>query len=237
MHTHRVLFVLTSADHMGDASEPTGSWLEEVAAPYYAFKDARCEVTFASPKGGPAPIDPKSRDAVNATASTRRFDADPKANAMLDNTKRLADLNPDAFDAVFFAGGHGTVADFPTDASVRAIVEKFYADGKPLSAICHAPACFINTKKPNGEPLIAGHRFTCFSNEEEISIGLEHVVPFLVETRLRELGGRPRCEPPFTSNVIIDQHLITGQNPASAIPLAETVITQLRAKTALRDAA
>ena len=237
MQTHRILFVVTSADRMGSAPEPTGSWLEEIAAPYYAFRDAKCDITLASPKGGAAPIDPKSNEAENQTASTRRFEADTAAKTALANTAVLGALNLADYDAVFFAGGHGTMEDFPTDASVRATVEAFYAAGKPLASVCHGPACLVNAHKPNGDALIKGHRFTCFSDEEETTIGLEKIVPFMLESRLTELGGSATTSPAFQACVISDAHLITGQNPASAIPVAESVIHQLRTARSIRNAA
>lgn len=237
MHTHHILFVVTSADRMGSAPDATGSWLEEIAAPYYAFRDARCAVTLASPKGGAAPIDPKSNAAENQTASTRRFQADEKAMAALATTATLSSLDLDRFDAIFFAGGHGTMEDFPTDASVKATIEAFYAAGKPVSAVCHGPACLVSATKPNGEPMIKGHRFTCFTDEEETLVGLHTLVPFMLESRLSAQGGVAKTASPFASNVVIDANLITGQNPASAIPVAEAVIHQLRAAGQQRNAA
>ncbi len=237
MHTNRILFVVTSAERMGTAPDATGSWLEEIAAPYYTFLDARCEVTLASPKGGAAPIDPKSNEPENQTASTRRFEADSKAKAALASTHALASLNPDDFDAVFFAGGHGTMADFPTSANVKHVVESFYQAGKPVSSVCHGPACLVAATKPNGEALIKGHRFTCFTDAEETFVGLANVVPFMLESRLREQGGNAVCATNFASNVVVDNHLITGQNPASSIPVAEAVIHQLRAASTQRHAA
>lgn len=237
MQTQRILFVVTSANTMGHAPDPTGSWLEEIAAPYYTFRDARCDVTIASPKGGAAPIDPKSNLEENQTASTRRFEADEKAQAALKNTKPLADIRPVDYDAIFFAGGHGTMEDFPTDLYVQMLIESFYALHKPVSAVCHGPACFVKAQKPNDEPMIKGHRFTCFSDAEEISIGLEKLVPFMLESRLTHQGGIAVMEPPFQACVVVDGNVITGQNPASAIPVAEAVIHQLRAKSASRSAA
>jgi putative intracellular protease/amidase len=237
MHTPSILFVVTSADRMGTAPEPTGSWLEEIAAPYYTFRDARCEVTLASPKGGAAPIDPKSNEAENQTASTRRWEADAKAAAALAATTALSSINPADYDAIFFAGGHGTMEDFPTNANVKHMVESFYAAGKPVSSVCHGPACLVAATKPNGEPLVKGHHFTCFSDAEETSIGLEKLVPFMLETRLNEQGGTSSVAAPFKAHVIVDRNLITGQNPASTIPAAEAVIYQLRAKANQRRAA
>ena len=237
MLTHRILFVVTSANRMGTAPDPTGSWLEEIAAPYYAFRDARCQVTIASPKGGAAPIDPKSNEPANQTASTRRFEADATAQAALKATVTLASVNPDNFDAIFFAGGHGTMEDFPVHPTVKRLVEVFYALGKPVSSVCHGPACLVGATKPNGEPLVKGHRFTCFTNQEEIIVGLDKQVPFLLESRLTQQGGKAACTVPFAANVVVDEHLITGQNPVSAIPTAEAVIHKLRSASQRRRAA
>lgn len=237
MPTHRILFVVTSADRMGQSPDATGSWLEEIAAPYYTFLDARCEVTLASPKGGAAPIDPKSNQPENQTASTRRFEADSKAQAALNHTAKLAELSADDFDAIFFAGGHGTMEDFPTDASVKAMIEAFYAANKPVSAVCHGPACFVMANKPNGEAMMKGHRFTCFSDEEETLVGLEKIAPFMLESRLREQGGTAVIAAPFSANMVVDAQVITGQNPASAIAVAEAVIHQLRTRVNAQRAA
>ena len=237
MQTNRILFVVTSAARMGQSPAPTGSWLEEIAAPYYAFLDAKCEVTLASPKGGAAPIDPKSNELENQTASTRRFEADGKAQMALKNTATLADVSVTDYDAIFFAGGHGTMEDFPTDANVKSTIEAFYAAGKPVSAVCHGPACFVGAVKPNGEAMIKGHRYSCFTDEEEVLAGLEKAVPFMLESRLTAQGGSITRAAPFTAQLVVDLPLVTGQNPASAIPVAEAVIHELRARAKQRNAA
>lgn len=231
MQTHRILFVVTSADRMAGSPDPTGSWLEEVAAPYYTFLDARCAVTLASPKGGAAPIDPKSNAPENCTASTRRFEADAAAQAALAATMPLTELTCGDFDAIFFAGGHGTMEDFPKDSGVKAMIEAFYAAGKPVSAVCHGPACLVNATKPSGEAMVKGHRFSCFTDEEETLVGLHQTVPFMLESLLRAQGGTAVTAVPFSACVVADRHLITGQNPASAIPVAEAVIHYLRDTT------
>ena len=237
MHTFRVLLVVTSADRMNGSPEPTGVWLEELAAPYYAFLDTRCQVTIASPKGGAAPIDPTSLKAENLAAAARRFEADRKARKALDETVALNTLDPHGFDAVFFPGGHGTMEDLPGDPAVREMVEAFYAAGKPLAAVCHGPACLVNAKKPDGVPLIAGHHFTCFTDEEETIVGLRDRVPFLLESKLSGQGGIVQAAPAFTANAVVDHHLITGQNPASSIPAAEAVISHMRRHISHRRAA
>ena len=232
MQTHRILMVVTSSDRIGKSPEPTGSWLEEVAAPYYTFTDATCAVTIASPLGGVAPLDSTSLAEANQTASTRRFDADIKAQHAMHNTIKLSTITPANYEAVFFAGGHGTMTDFPTDASVKTIVEGFYRSGKPVASVCHGPACLVSATTLTGEPIIAGHRFTCFSDDEERSIGGDAYVPFMLESTLTALGGKPNYAAMFARNVVIDRQLITGQNPASSILVAEAIIQQLRQKIA-----
>jgi len=217
--------------------DPTGTWLEELAAPYYVFKDAKFEIAFASPKGGAAPIDPTSLRSENLTASTERWEADAKVKAAFATTAKLSSVNLDDYDAVYFPGGHGTMEDFPKDASVKAAVEAFYAAGKPLASVCHGPAALVGAVKENGEPLIKGHAFTCFSDEEETNIGLRHTVPFLLESRLREQGGSAQIAESFTPKVTVSANLITGQNPASAIATAEAVVYQLRSRSSDKFAA
>lgn len=232
MHTNRILLVVTSSDRMGTNPEPTGFWLEEVAAPYYAFADAKCEVTIASPKGGRSPEDPASAREENQTASTRRFAADSKAQRALAHTIKLSTIDTNDYDAVFLAGGHGTMEDFVNHASVRAAVEAFFRAGKPIASVCHGPAALVSATNARGEPVVKGRRFTCFTDEEERMVGADRYVPFALESRLKEQGGTAINALPFTANVVADGQLITGQNPASSIPTAEAVIHQLRSKLA-----
>ena len=232
MQTQRILLVVTSSDRMGTAPEPTGFWLEEVAAPYYAFIDAKCEVTIASPLGGKAPQDPRSQGEDSQTASTRRFAADVKAQKALDHTLKLSSLDTVDYDAVFFAGGHGTMEDFAKDPSVKTCVESFWKQGKIVASVCHGPACLTQSLNTRGEPIIKGRRFTCFTDSEERAIALDRYVPFLLESRLREQGGIAETAENFKAHVVVDGQLITGQNPPSSIPVAEAIIYQLRMKQA-----
>lgn len=232
MQTNRILLVVTSASTIGAERAPTGVWLEEIAAPYYTFLDAKCDVTIASPKGGDTPLDPTSLEPDHQTASTRRFDADAAACHALQHTAPLGSLALHEYDAVFFAGGHGTMTDFPHDASVKRTVEHFYRAGLPVASVCHGPACLVGAAKKNGEPVVSGHRFTCFSDAEEKAIGADGYVPFLLESRLREQGGKPQQGVAFAANTVTDRQLVTGQNPASSIPVAEAVIHQLRRRMA-----
>ena len=232
MSANRLLLVVTSSDRMGTAPEPTGVWLEEVVAPYYTFVDAHWDVTIASPQGGATPLDPTSLQDENQTAATRRYEADIKVQSALSHTMKLSSINADEYDAVFFAGGHGTMEDFPKDISVTQTVEAFWNAGKPVASVCHGPACLVPAKDASGNAVVKGRNFTCFSDAEETFIGAHEYVPFMLETRLKELGGTPEIAENFAPNVVVDGQLITGQNPASSIPAAEAIIHQLRMKLA-----
>jgi putative intracellular protease/amidase len=185
----KILIVLTSHEQLGDTGKKTGFWLEEFAAPYYVLKDAGAAITLASPKGGQPPLDPTSDLPENLTESTKRFRADNAAQAELVDTKRLADVSANDFDAVFYPGGHGTMWDLPDNAASIALIEAFVEAGKPIAAVCHAPAAFVNVRGKNDEYLVKSKRVTGFTNAEEEAVGLTAVVPFLLEDRLKERGG------------------------------------------------
>ncbi|MCJ2048856.1 type 1 glutamine amidotransferase domain-containing protein [Methylobacterium sp. J-070] len=223
----KILMVLTSHDKLGDTGRKTGFWLEELAAPYYVFKDAGAEIVLASPKGGRPPLDPKSSEPDFQTDFTRRFEADAEANALLADTVRLAGVSHDGFDAVFYPGGHGPLWDLAEDpASVR-LIEATLQAGKPVTLVCHAPGVLRHAKTPKGRPLVEGKDVTGFSNSEEEAVGLTAVVPFLVEDELRRNGGRFSKAGDWQPYVVADGLLITGQNPASSEPAAERLLQRL----------
>jgi putative intracellular protease/amidase len=224
----KVLIVLTSHDRLGDTGKKTGFWLEEFAAPYYVLKDAGVELTLASPKGGQPPLDPKSDLPENQTETTKRFRADAAAQAQLANTKKLADVSADDFGAVFYPGGHGPMWDMPDNATSIALIEAFVKADKPVGAVCHAPVAFVNVRGKDGEYLVKGKRVTGFTNTEEVAVGLDHVVPFLLEDRLKERGGVYSKSADFAPYVQVDGLLVTGQNPASSGPGAEALLKLLR---------
>ncbi|MER2251125.1 type 1 glutamine amidotransferase domain-containing protein [Methylorubrum podarium] len=223
----KILMVLTSHNQLGDTGRETGFWLEELAAPYYVFKDAGAEVVLASPRGGRPPLDPKSNEPGFQTDQTRRFDADAEANAALSSTVRLDGVTHDGFDAVFYPGGHGPLWDLAEDpASVR-LIETTLRAGKPVTLVCHAPGVLRHAKTPDGMPLVEGKDVTGFTNTEEEAVGLTDVVPFLVEDELKRNGGRFTKADDWAPYVVVDGLLITGQNPASSGPAAERLLERL----------
>ena len=220
----KVLMVLTSHDELGNTGRKTGFWLEELAAPYYTFKDAGAEITLASPKGGQPPLDPKSNEPANQTDATHRFETDRVAQAQLAGTLKLAEVSSDDFDTVFYPGGHGPLWDLAEDAASIALIESFVAAAKPVAFVCHAPGVLRHVKTSNGRPLVEGRKVTGFVNSEEEAVGLTNVVPFLVEDELKAKGGVYSSGPDWSSYVIQDGLLITGQNPGSSTAAARTLM-------------
>jgi putative intracellular protease/amidase len=226
----KILMVLTSHDELGTTGRKTGFWLEELAAPYYAFKDAGAEITLASPKGGQPPLDPKSNEPANQTADTHRFEADADATAALATTVKLADVSAADFDTVFYPGGHGPLWDLAEDKTSIDLIESFLAADKPVALVCHAPGVLRHVKTPGGRPLVEGRKVTGFANSEEDAVGLTEVVPFLVEDELKALGGVYSRGPDWGSYVIEDGLLITGQNPGSSPATARALMDALKVK-------
>ncbi|MBC8055525.1 MAG: type 1 glutamine amidotransferase domain-containing protein [Rhizobiales bacterium] len=225
----KILMVLTSHDELGSTGRKTGFWLEELAAPYYLFKDAGADITLASPKGGQPPLDPKSNEPGFQTAETRRFESDPVAKAQLAATVRLDDVTQADFDTVFYPGGHGPLWDLAEDKHSIGLIEAFLAAGKPIALVCHAPGVLRHVKTPAGRPLVEGKQVTGFANTEEEAVHLTKVVPFLVEDELKALGGVYSKGPDWSSYVLQDGLLITGQNPGSSTAAAQALTDALKA--------
>ena len=222
-----ILMVLTSHDRLGDTGKKTGFWLEEFAAPYYAFIDAGVNVTLASPAGGQPPLDPSSDTADAQTKDTKRFKEDAKAQEHLANTEKLADMKAEDFDSVFYPGGHGPLWDLAVDKNSINLIETFVTQDKPVAFVCHSPAALKNVKI-DGEYLVKGKTVTGFSNSEEDAVSLTDVVPFLVEDALKDNGGHYEKAGDWESFVVEDGLLITGQNPASSEETAKRLMAKLK---------
>ena len=223
----KILMVLTSHSALVDTGKKTGFWLEEFAAPYYVFLDAGAAITLASPQGGQPPLDPKSDDPSAQTDATRRFKADAAAQKTLAHTHKLAEVSAADFDAVFYPGGHGPLWDLAEDKHSIALIEQLLAAGKPVAAVCHAPAVLRHPKTPDGQPVVRGKNVTGFTNTEEAAAGLTEIVPFLVEDMLKKNGGQYSKAGDWQPHVLTDGLLITGQNPASSEPAAQALLKKL----------
>ncbi len=223
----KILMVITSHDKLGDTGRKTGFWLEELAAPFYVFKDAGAEIVLASPKGGQPPLDPKSNEPNFRTDLTRRFEADGDAKAQLASTLRLDTVKADDYDTVFYPGGHGPMWDLAEDQNSIDLIEAFLAAGKTVALVCHAPGALRHVNTPDGKPLVQGKKVTGFTNTEEEAVGLTKVVPFLVEDELKAKGGIFSKADDWQPYVLTDGQLITGQNPASSGPAAKVLIEKI----------
>lgn len=223
----KILMVLTSHAELGNTGEKTGFWVEEFAAPYYAFVDAGIEVTLASPNGGQPPIDPTSTLADFQTEATKRYDADSGAQTLMANTKVLSEVNSSDYDAVFYPGGHGPLWDLVDNIDSVSLIESFIKEQKPVAAVCHASAVFLNVKDADGNALVAGKKVTGFTNSEEAAVQLTDIVPFLVEDELIKKGGDYQKTDDWGVLALEDGLLITGQNPASSELAAKKLLTKL----------
>lgn len=216
----RVAIVLTNHAALGDTGKPTGFFLSEATHPHEVFRKAGYQIDFLSPKGGEAPMDGVDRnDPINAA-----FLADEALVARTKSTTAIAAARATRYDAVFFAGGHGTMWDFPNDASVQELISSVYERGGVVAAVCHGPAALVNARLTSGMYLVAGKEVAAFTNEEEIAVKLEKVVPFALESQLRARGARSVKAPNFEKKVAVSERLVTGQNPASATGVAEAVV-------------
>jgi putative intracellular protease/amidase len=218
-----VLVVLTSHAQMGDTGKPTGFFLGELTHPLEVFEKASVPVVLASIQDGEPPVDGLDlKDEINA-----RYWNDPEFRAKLAATKKLSDLDPADYSAVFFSGGHGTMWDFPDDAAVQKFARELYEAGSPVGAVCHGPAALVNVKLSGGNYLVAGKEVSAFTNSEEEKVGLTKVVPFLLATKLEERGAKHLAAPDFQKQVVASGNLVTGQNPASAAGVAEKMVELL----------
>ncbi len=221
--------VLTSHADLGNTGEKTGFWVEEFAAPYYAFKEAGVEITLASPLGGQPPIDPKSEMSDFQTPATVKYFEDSQAQQLVANTHVLSVINADEFDAVFYPGGHGPLWDLTDNTDSIELIERFLLTNKPVAAVCHATAALLNVKDNAGNYAIKDKAVSGFTNSEEEAVQLTEIVPFLLEDELVKRGGDYQKIADWHAFAVQDGLIITGQNPASSVLVAQKLLSQLTA--------
>ena len=218
----KILCVVTSNNVKGATGIPTGFWLSELTHPMAKFETAGYETVIASIKGGKPPIDPVSLnfdDAVN-----KKFWDDEKFQNKLANSLKLDEVDAKDYAAIFFAGGHGVMWDFADSAAIDKVTREIYETGGVVSAVCHGPAALVNVKLSNGEYLVSGKNLTAFTNAEEDEAQGTAIVPFMLETELKNHGAKHHAAANWSNNVVVDGRLVTGQNPASASGVGDEVI-------------
>lgn len=228
----KILFVMTGADRwtLADGTpRPTGFWAEEAVVPYEAFTGAGHEVVVATPGGVVPPVDEGSL-AAEVNGGQENADRVAATLAAMDELRRpvkLSEVDLDAYDAVFYPGGHGPMEDLAVDADSGRLLSDALASGKPLGVVCHGPAALLAATGEDGSNAFAGYRLTGFTNAEETQAGLADKAKWLLQDRLVEFGADFQEGEPWAPHVVTDRNLVTGQNPASAGPLAAELLKRL----------
>lgn len=219
----RVLIVVTSNDQLGNTNEKTGWFLSEVTHVFWPLYDDGFIVDFASPKGGIAPLEQKSLklDDPENRSFVEKFNID--LGILTQATK---DIDPSKYSVIYFAGGHGTMWDFPDDEYIQQLVTNIYESGGIVSAVCHGPSALVNVRLSDGKFLINGKRINSFTDNEEREVQKNSIVPFMLETKIRERGGNFEAGKNWADQVVVDGRLITGQNPQSASRLGKSIVDQ-----------
>ncbi len=223
----RILFVLTSHDRKGSAEStdaaPSGFYLSEVTHPYQILAKEGYEIDFVSPKGGKTHVDGLDlSDPANAS-----FWNNDVLREATQNTLTPSQINPDVYGAVFYAGGHATMWDFPDNTELASISSRIYENGGVVAAVCHGPAGLVNIRLSDNKYLVEGKKVSAFTNDEERAVGLYDIVPFLLEDTLKKRGAEYLAAANFQSQVVVSERLVTGQNPASAKMVAEAMLPLL----------
>jgi putative intracellular protease/amidase len=220
MTTKKVLIVLTSHATLGTTGKETGFYLPEVTHPEAVFEKAGYTIEYVSPNGGKAPMTGVDLDDPLNTA----FLNDARKTAQIENTLSPAQVDATQYAAIFYAGGHGTMWDFPENAELATVASQIYEQGGIVGAVCHGPAGLINVKLSNGEYLVKGKTVSAFTNDEEVAVGLDQVIPFFLQDKLVERGATYTKAEDFQKHVVVSDRLVTGQNPASAAGVGEEMV-------------
>jgi putative intracellular protease/amidase len=228
---HQVLFLLTGADEwtlVDGSKHPTGFWADELVAPHRVFRDAGWRITIATPGGVTPPLDESSLEPGSAGGDAAAADQRAYLDGIqdeLDAAVAIEDLDVRPFDVVFVPGGHGPMEDLAVHAPTgRLLTQALDDDMKLVAAVCHGPAALLAATRADGSWPFAGRTLTAFTNEEEHQAGLGEIATWLLEDRLRDGGSSFEYGEPWGSFLVEDKNLHTGQNPASAGPLAERLV-------------
>lgn len=218
----KILFVLTSHDRKGTL--PSGYYLPEVTHPHKVLTEAGFQIDFVSPKGGEAPVDGLDlKDPVNAA-----FWNDPALRAAVEHTRTPSEVDAKDYAAIYYAGGHATMWDFPDNVELAALAARIYERGGVVGAVCHGPAGLVNVRLADGHYLVAGKDVAAFTNDEERAADLAEVIPFFLADRLVERGATHHPAANWQPKVVVSERLVTGQNPASAAGVGEAMARLLR---------
>jgi len=217
----KALIVVTSNSNLGNTNQKTGWFLSEVSHVYWPLHKAGFEITFASPVGGDAPMEESSLkiDDAENKLFVNKYNI---SNSL--KTISVKEVNPQEFSIIYFAGGHGTMWDFPGNVDINKVTSEIYENGGIVAAVCHGPSALTDVKLSDGSYLVEGKRINSFTNAEEKEVEKDDIVPFLLETRLKERGAIFVEGEKWENKVVVDGRIITGQNPQSAASLGEAIV-------------
>ena len=225
------MIITTSHEQLGDTGRKTGTWLEELAVPYYLFKDAGADITLASPLGNRIPIDPKSESIIASTSTIRRFQKDLEVASWIAHSIPLNTLRAADFDMVFLPGGHGAIWDFTDNIPLMQLLEDFDHQGKIMGFLSYGASVLVSMKNSSGEPFVKGKDLTAFSNGEEILAGLAGIIPYSLESKLTASNAYYSRAANYVCHTIVCGHMITGQNPSSSADVAKKMLALLKETT------
>ncbi|MFL0206359.1 type 1 glutamine amidotransferase domain-containing protein [Aquirufa sp. 2-AUSEE-184A6] len=226
---NNILIVVTSVSCYKNTQLKTGLWLSEITHFYSQFKEQGCDITIASPQGGDTPVDPESLNTLFMDSVSKKCWQDETFRKLLQNTKCLKDVSGNHFDVVYLTGGHGTMYDFPYNENLQNIIKVHYEKGKIIAAICHGVCGLLNVKLSNSKNLISGKKITGFNWFEESLARRKKVVPFNLENEIKKRTNYyKKAVLPMTSLVVVDENLITGQNPFSSKEIANIIFKEVK---------
>ncbi|ALD66694.1 type 1 glutamine amidotransferase domain-containing protein [Spiroplasma cantharicola] len=217
----KVLIVLTNISTYGNTNKKTGLWLGE-ATEFIRELHPNFKIDFASPNGGKVPIDPRSIKMADKK-SLEILKSENDFSNSISQSLSIKDVIKKKYDLIYFTGGHGVMWDFYNNPVIEELIRFNYENGAYISSVCHGIAALFNVKTSNGEFLIHKKKITGFTKTEEILSGKRRKVPFLNEQAAKNNGADFIKKRFFKSHVVVDGHIVTGQNPYSVIELAQTI--------------
>ena len=231
----QVLMVVANPSVSTTTGWPVGFWASELTHPWYEFREVGYEVTLASPEGGKVEVDALSdpRDSSGYSADdviSMGFLNTPTLATMLEETKKLSELELDEFDAIVVCGGQSPMFSFRDDEDLKQAISHFYESERPTAALCHGTAALMDVKLSDGSYLIEGKTMTGFADVEEedadAAVG-QKVMPWHIEDAAKERGANYVQGGLWRAFAVQDGSLITGQQQYSGREVAKLVIEAL----------
>jgi putative intracellular protease/amidase len=219
------LIVIISNNKLDGTTNKDEVWIQDIAVPYFIFKDAGEVITVASAHGGEIFLDKISLSNAVASEPSLRFQQDSQAMYHLTHSIPIKELKQEDFDLVFIVGGYTCNGNFETNNDFKNILEDFNNHKKPIALVGYSVAALVALVTDDGRPFVKGKSLTCFSNTEEQSAHLKDRLPFSLQSKLVSLGALYSKGPDFASYVVVDENLITGQNPASSAEAAKQILS------------